>query len=62
MTGLVLAYVIAGSAFAIWFVCRGAASLDPAAGASGWGFRLIILPGAVALWPYLLLRITRKEP
>lgn len=53
---LVAIYLSAGVVFAIPFVLRGAARLDPAAGPASRGFRLAILPGSVALWPLLALR------
>lgn len=49
-------YGVAGAFFALWFVTKGAQSLDPAAGTGSAGFRLLILPGAAALWPFLLMR------
>ena len=53
---LLLAYVGFGLVFAVPFVFYGANRLDPVALGSTWGFRLIILPGVVALWPLLLRR------
>jgi hypothetical protein len=58
-TGLVwlaAVYVAAGLVFAIPFLARGIEGLDPAARGSSLGFRLIVLPGVVALWPLLALR------
>lgn len=49
-------YALVGLAFAIPFVLRGAARLDAHAAGAPWGFRLLILPGALALWPLLALR------
>ena len=49
-------YAVLGAAFAAWFVVRGIGGLDPAARGSGVWFRLIILPGVVALWPVLALK------
>ena len=49
-------YVLAGVLFGISFVLRGVARVDPVARTGTWGFRLIILPGVIALWPMLLLR------
>lgn len=51
-----LVYLGLGLVFAILFLSRGLQKVDPAAHGSGWGFRLIILPGTVALWPLLLNR------
>jgi hypothetical protein len=50
------AYAAIGVLFAGAFLTRGIERLDPGAHGSGWGFRLIVLPGVVALWPLLLQR------
>jgi hypothetical protein len=50
------AYVLLGSVFAVAFIVRGVDRIDPGAHGAGWTFRLMILPGAVALWPLLLRR------
>ena len=52
-------YVAVGIVFAIFFVTLGVARVDPAARGAPWGFRLIILPGTVALWPIMLLKFIR---
>jgi hypothetical protein len=44
------------------FVLRGVDKIDPVASGSSWGFRLIILPGVVALWPLLLRRWLSGKP
>jgi len=48
-----------GFLFGIPFVVSGVGRLDPHAGQGSWGFRLLILPGAMALWPLLLQRWVR---
>ena len=53
---LFLIYLVPGLLFAIVFVTRGAAAVDADARGSGSAFRLMILPGAALLWPYLLTR------
>ncbi len=55
-------YVACGLVFAPFFVWRGAGRLDPAAKSAGLGFRLIVLPGAAALWPVLLRRWLAGRP
>ena len=55
VTGLGI-YAGLGLLFAVAFVIRGAARIDPAAVGGSWGFRLAILPGVVALWPLLARR------
>ncbi len=64
-TGLGLAtalYVAIGLVFALYFVWRGAGGVDPAAAGGSWGFRVMIFPGAVALWPLLVRRLGRGHP
>lgn len=58
------AYLAVGLLFAVPFVWRGAARIDPSAAEGTWGFRLLILPGVMALWPLLAQRWLRgvKEP
>jgi len=52
-------YLAAGLVFALAFVTAGVQRVDPAAHGAPWGFRLLILPGAAALWPLLLARWVR---
>ena len=47
-------YLVAGILFAIFFLIKGIEKIDTTAHGSGWGFRLIILPGTIVLWPVLL--------
>lgn len=49
-------YAALGLIFALAFVTRGVGRVDPAAREGTWGFRLLILPGTVALWPLLARR------
>mgnify|MGYP001607405961 CR=1 FL=1 len=49
-------YVSLGVVFGIAFVAKGVGTIDHNARGTGLGFRLAILPGAVALWPLLLAR------
>lgn len=51
------AYTALGVLFAIVFVTRAVARLDPITKNSSIGFRLMIFPGAAALWPVLLQRL-----
>lgn len=50
------AYAAVGLLFGVAFVARGVDRIDAGAHGAGWGFRLIVLPGAVAFWPLLLRR------
>lgn len=49
-------YLAFGFLFALAFAFVGVGRIDPHAEHGTWGFRLLILPGAAALWPWLLRR------
>ena len=51
------AYLAVGAAFAVPFVTRWAGRIDPDAAQGSWGFRVLIFPGTVALWPLLVARM-----
>jgi len=55
-------YAAIGIAFALFFVTRGAGRVDPAAAEGTLGFRLLIFPGSVALWPLLMQRHRGRIP
>lgn len=52
-------YLAAGIAFAVPFALRGAGTIDPAAKGGTRGFRVLIFPGVVALWPFMLVKWRR---
>jgi hypothetical protein len=54
-------YVALGAVFALWFVGRGVARVDHEAAGGSFGFRVLIFPGSVALWPLLLVRALRAK-
>ena len=47
-------YLLCGLVFALAFVTRGAARIDEGAKDSSIGFKIIIIPGTMVLWPILL--------
>ena len=51
---IVAVYLFAGLVFAIPFVIKGVAKIDEGAHGSKWGFRIIIIPGTIVFWPFLL--------
>jgi len=51
---LAVLYLVLGFVFAIFFLGKGLEKMDTAAHGSGWGFRLIILPGTIVFWVVLL--------
>lgn len=46
-------YLLMGLLFGFAFIVCGVTRMDPAAQGTSVGFRLLILPGATALWPFL---------
>jgi len=50
------AYLACGLVFAVPFALVGVKQIDPHAAHGSWGFRLLIIPGTMALWPLLLRR------
>ena len=49
----VLTYAAVGLLFAGPFAAWGAGRTDPVARHGTWGFRILVIPGAAALWPLL---------
>jgi hypothetical protein len=47
-------YLISGAIFTFFFIARGLEKVDEDAPGSSWGFRVIIIPGCILLWPLLL--------
>ncbi len=54
-------YLLLGVLFALPFVARGVGRIDPLAREGSVGFRILIFPGTVALWPLLVRRWLRGE-
>jgi hypothetical protein len=52
-------YAALGLAFAAYFVTVASGRLDPAARGTPVGVRLLLVPGAAALWPLLLRKCVR---
>ena len=47
-------YLCYGIVFSIAFLVKGISRIDETTHGSTWGFKIIIIPGAIALWPLLL--------
>jgi hypothetical protein len=54
-------YLAVGILFALPFIWFGVGKIDPHARGGSRGFRLVILPGTVALWPLLLRRWLKDD-
>jgi hypothetical protein len=62
LAALVALYVGVGVLWGVPFVARGVDRIDPDAEHGSLGFRLAILPGVVALWPWMLRRARSGKP
>lgn len=56
-----LAYALVGVVVGAAFVARGVARVDHSAKGAPLGFRLMILPGAAALWPWVMAKWARAR-
>jgi hypothetical protein len=61
LIGVIEAYAALGLLFSLPFLAVGLPRLDESARGTPAGFRLIILPGVVALWPALALTWLRES-
>jgi hypothetical protein len=52
-------YLGLGVIVAVPLVVSGIGRIDPAAKKAPWTFRILVLPGAIAMWPFLLRRLTK---
>jgi len=49
-------YAMLGVVFGVCFVTTGIGRVDHAAIGAPWSFRVLVFPGAAALWPLMLLK------
>ena len=54
-------YLFIGSAVAVLFFCRWIKVIDPTAVGSSKGFKVLVTPGVVALWPVILRMVFRQN-
>ena len=59
---LLALYLLLGFIFAIAFLIKGVTVVDEGAHGSSTGFRIIILPGVILLWPVLLKKWINAKP
>ena len=50
-------YAGCGVIVAVLFLARWCKSFDPSATDGSWGFRVLIVPGIIALWPVILGKV-----
>jgi hypothetical protein len=61
LINLFLVYLGMGLVFAIAFIIKGVQRVDAGAEGTSWGFRLLLLPGAMAFWPILLQKWIKRR-
>lgn len=50
-------YFAIGLLFGLFFIFGGAGKVDPLMKESKWTVRLLLFPGCIAVWPFLLLKL-----
>jgi hypothetical protein len=60
LIGLAL-YAAVGVAIAAWFLVFGVTRVLPESAPVTLGARIVLFPGAAALWPYVLIRWLRSS-
>ncbi|MDP4264886.1 MAG: hypothetical protein Q8941_20325 [Bacteroidota bacterium] len=58
---IIAIYLAAGFVFAVAFIVKGVTKIDEGAHGATWGFRLIIIPGTIVFWPFLLNKWIRAS-
>ncbi|MFT3678909.1 MAG: hypothetical protein QM791_01475 [Ferruginibacter sp.] len=61
---VLLIYLSGGIAFVLPFLLRGMRKIDETTHGATWGFKLIVIPGIIVLWPLLLkkwLQVNKKD-
>ena len=48
-----------GLLFGLYTLLSGGEKIDPLLKENSWKLRLLILPGLIAIWPFLILRILK---
>ena len=50
-----------GVLFGIYFIIKGAVKIDPQLEDSKWSVRLLLLPGTIAMWPFLTSKLLKSK-
>ncbi|MEO1257641.1 MAG: hypothetical protein AAFZ15_02555 [Bacteroidota bacterium] len=50
-------YLLIGFIYGLWFVFKGVQKLDSGMSGAKVGLRLLLLPGTIALWPYMIKKM-----
>ena len=58
---VIAVYLICGFVFSIAFLIKGISKIDKGVGGGTIGFKIIIIPGMIVFWPYLLKKWIRAN-
>ncbi|NND00018.1 MAG: hypothetical protein HKN85_07540 [Gammaproteobacteria bacterium] len=58
---MITAYFLIGLLFGIYFAIAGCARIDPAAASAGPIVRMMWLPAATLLWPFLINKLINAD-
>lgn len=56
------AYLLIGLLFGLWFVFAGVHRVDAGMVGAKWNLRLLLLPGAMVFWVFLLVKYLKAKP
>jgi len=57
---LALLYLVVGALFTPFFIAHGLHKIDEGTQGASLGFKIIIIPGCIMLWPVLLVKWRKK--
>lgn len=58
---IIAVYFGAGLLFSVYFFFAGAKQIDAGIKSSKWIVRLILIPGAIATWPFLVVKLFKTS-
>ena len=57
LVNMTAVYVACGLVVTVLFLARWCKTFDPSAAHGSWGFRVFVVPGIIALWPLILVKV-----
>jgi hypothetical protein len=57
---LLYIYILLGLSVGVWFAFFKVQQIDAGAEDAPFAFRLLLMPGAMLLWPYIIFKTIRK--
>lgn len=60
--GILATYAAIGLLFGLYFIFLGATRIDPLLAESKKGIRVLLFPGVIATWPFLMKKLVQSKP